>query len=90
MAKASAPAANSDILRDHAGQGFHINGYDYKILADTSGFRHTVSDSSKAISVRFDWAFGAGKVGQSFLSETKTEDFTRSVLATSIACMPSM
>jgi len=70
MAKASVPAANSDILRDHAGQSFRLDAYEYKIVRDASGrFGYTVTDSAKVISGPLSWAFGAGKVGQSYLSE---------------------
>jgi hypothetical protein len=70
MARASVTAAKSSLLRDHADQHFTIEGYDYKIIADANGsFRYKVSDSKNALSGPLDWAFGAGKVGQSFLSE---------------------
>jgi hypothetical protein len=70
MARASVAAAKSPVLRDHAEQNFAIEGYEYRIIADANGsFRYTVSDSKRAISGPLDWAFGAGKVGQSFLSE---------------------
>jgi hypothetical protein len=70
MARASVAAAKSTVLRDHADKGFAIESYEYKILADANGsLRFTVSDSQRTISGPLDWAFGAGKVGQSFLSE---------------------
>jgi len=70
MARASAPAAKSTVLRDHVDKGFAIESYDYKIVAGANGsIRYTVSDSQRSISGPLDWAFGAGKVGQSFLSE---------------------
>lgn len=75
MAKTSAPASKSDILHDHAGQNFHVETYDYKITAEPNGaFSYTVidsqaADSSKVVAAPISWAFGAGKVGQSYLSE---------------------
>jgi hypothetical protein len=70
MARASVAAAKSTLLRDHTQQSFAIEGYEYKVLTDANGsFRYTVSDSQRTISGPLDWAFGAGKVGQSFLSE---------------------
>jgi hypothetical protein len=70
MAKASVPAANSDVLREHASRGFRVDNYDYKIVADANGaFSYTVSDSNKVTNGPITWAFGAGKVGQSYLSE---------------------
>jgi Cytochrome c554 and c-prime len=70
MAKASVPAAASDILRDHAGQSFRLDAYEYKIVRQASGaFEYSVADSAKVTSRPLSWAFGAGKVGQSYLSE---------------------
>jgi hypothetical protein len=70
MAKASVPAVNSEILRDHAGQSFRLDAYEYKIVRDASGaFGYSATDSTKTISGPLSWAFGAGKVGQSYLSE---------------------
>ena len=70
MAKASVPASNSDILRQHAGQSFRLGAYDYNIAQGPNGtFRYSVTDSVKNLSGPFSWAFGAGKVGQSYLSE---------------------
>ncbi len=70
MAKASVPAANSEILRDHAGQSFRLDAYEYKIVREASGrFDYSVTDSNGVISGPISWAFGAGKVGQSYLSE---------------------
>lgn len=70
MAKASAPAANSEILRDHAGQNFQLDGYDYKITRQPDGrFNYSVTGPAKSSSAPVSWAFGAGKVGQSYLSE---------------------
>jgi hypothetical protein len=70
MAKTSVPAANSDILRDHSGQDFRLNPYQYRIAQEANGtFHYTVSDSTKTVSGTINWAFGAGKVGQSYLSQ---------------------
>jgi hypothetical protein len=70
MAKASVPGANSDILREHANQSFRVGTFEYKIAQEPNGtFRYMVSDSAKAVSGPLNWAFGAGKVGQSYLSE---------------------
>lgn len=75
MAKTSVPAPKSDILRDHTGQVFRVDIYDYKIVPALNGaFSYTVSDStladpSKMMTEPITWAFGAGKVGQSYLSE---------------------
>src|SRR5712672_435590 len=70
MAKASMPAEKSEALRDAAGQSFRIGEYEYKIIREADGtFHYTASNAGKTISLPINWAFGAGKVGQSYLSE---------------------
>ena len=70
MAKASIRAEKSEILHSHASQGFRVDPFDYKIVATGDGrFDYTVNDATKLVSESITWAFGAGKVGQSYLSE---------------------
>jgi hypothetical protein len=70
MAKASMPAEKSEALRDAAGQSFRLGEYDYKIVREPDGsFRYSASSAGKTASFPINWAFGAGKVGQSYLSE---------------------
>lgn len=70
MAKTSMQAANSGTLRDHAGQSFRLGAYEYKIVHEANGtFRYTVTNSAKSVSGPLDWVFGAGKVGETYLSE---------------------
>jgi hypothetical protein len=70
MAKASIPAEKSEALRDAAGQSFRLGEYEYKIIREADGtFHYTASNGDKTISLPINWAFGAGKVGQSYLSE---------------------
>jgi hypothetical protein len=70
MAKASAPAESSDALRDPAGQSFRLDEYEYKIIREANGaFHYIASNAGKTVSLPIKWAFGAGKVGQSYLSE---------------------
>lgn len=70
MAKASIPAESSDALRDASGQSFRIGEYEYKIIREADGtFHYTASNAGKTISAPINWVFGAGKVGQSYLSE---------------------
>jgi len=70
MAKASLPAESSEALRDAAGQGFRLSEYEYKIIREADGtFHYTASNAGKTVTWPINWAFGAGKVGQSYLSE---------------------
>jgi hypothetical protein len=70
MAKASLPAESSEALRDASSQSFRIGEYEYKIIREADGtFHYTASSSDKSVTLPIKWAFGAGKVGQSYLSE---------------------
>lgn len=70
MAKASTQAGSSDALRDASGQSFRLGEYEYKIVREADGtFHYTASSAGKAVSSPITWVFGAGKVGQSYLSE---------------------
>ena len=70
MAKASLPAEKSEALRDAAGQSFRLGEYEYKIVREGDGsFHYSASSAGKTASFSINWAFGAGKVGQSYLSE---------------------
>jgi len=89
MAKASAPAESSEVLRDQAGRSFRLGDYEYGVVHEANGaFQYTASNAGKTISSPVSWAFGAGKLGQSYLS-AKTERFVKSGLVTSPRCMPS-
>jgi len=69
MAKASVPAEISDALRDQAGRSFRLGDYEYKVIRGANGaFQYTASNPGQTISLPVNWAFGAGKVGQSYLS----------------------
>jgi len=68
MAQTSRPAEQSQILQDHAGQTFSVDGYEYKIIRSANGeISYTVNDPTRSFSAPIEWAFGAGKVGQSYL-----------------------
>ena len=70
MAKGSRLAQDSQFLAAHAGADFHLGPYEYKIGRKQNGsFEYSVSDSAATVSIPIEWAFGAGKVGQSYLSE---------------------
>ncbi|HEY6763750.1 MAG TPA: multiheme c-type cytochrome [Candidatus Sulfotelmatobacter sp.] len=70
MARASFPAESSGPLRDASGQSFHLGDYEYKVIRQADGtFHYTASNVGHTVSWPINWAFGAGKVGQSYLSE---------------------
>src|SRR5690349_8159851 len=69
MARTSRPARESDILESHTNQPFTVDSYGYKIVRTADGtLSYTVSGPARDASGSIDWAFGAGKVGQSYLS----------------------
>jgi hypothetical protein len=69
MARTAARAERSDVLRARTPLTFSHAGYDYEIATSASQAVYTVSGGGRASSARLVWAFGDGKVGQSFLFE---------------------
>jgi Cytochrome c554 and c-prime len=70
MAHAIAPAPKSMILRSHSPQNFRLGAFDYSITDDgRGGFRYSVNDGKRSVSAPITWAFGIGKVGQSYISQ---------------------
>lgn len=68
MARTSKSAAQSDILQSHLALPFTVDGYEYKIARSDNGtLNYSVNDPNKSFTAPIDWAFGAGKVGQSYL-----------------------
>jgi len=67
MARTAISADRSDVL-DAKGLTFSSGSYSYKIASDGDRLPlYTVSSGTESSSARLTWAFGAGKVGQSFL-----------------------
>jgi hypothetical protein len=67
MARTAIRADRSDVL-DAKGLTFSSGSYSYKIASDGDRLPlYTVSSGTESSSARLTWAFGAGKVGQSFL-----------------------
>ena len=72
MARTSVSADKSAILQEHDGQKFRIGPYDYQIKRQPEGaFNYFVSNGTESMSGSLLWAFGTGKVGQSYLYEYK-------------------
>lgn len=70
MALTSMPAAKSEILRKDKGESFRIGNYTYSLTHTADGsIAYSVSDGTQTMSGPVHWAFGTGKVGQSYLSE---------------------
>jgi hypothetical protein len=70
MARTSASASTSPILRSHVAMPFRVDGYDYQVTGDSgNNLQYEVKESGNKSTGQLTWAFGAGKVGQSYLSQ---------------------
>jgi len=67
MARTLMPAASADVL--HSGNDFSFrNGkYLYQIKQKSAGPELTVTDGEHTVATNLVWAFGSGKLGQSYL-----------------------
>jgi hypothetical protein len=67
MARTAARAESSDVLRARTRLAFTLEPYIYEIVTTGQQSFYSVRDAARHSSVPLAWAFGAGKVGQSFL-----------------------
>jgi hypothetical protein len=67
MARTASPAGESDALAAHRTLTFHLGHYAYEIATGGQESTYTVTDGERSASAPLTWAFGAGKVGQSYL-----------------------
>ena len=75
MARAAMSASLSDILHAHPLMVFGPDKYKYRIETRTSQSRYSVSDGNQSLSFPLLWAFGTGRVGQSYLFKKQNADF---------------
>jgi hypothetical protein len=75
MARAAMSASLSDILHAHPLMVFGPGKYKYRIESRTSQSRYSVSDGNRNLSFPLLWAFGTGRVGQSYLFKKPNADF---------------
>jgi hypothetical protein len=67
MARALETPAESQVLREHPKLEFKLGKYNYRIERKGSESFYTVTDGAKTISLPIDWAFGQGKMGQTYV-----------------------
>ncbi len=71
MAQTAMPAAVAEILHGHTDMSFKPNQYSYRIRTNSikgmSESLYSITDSSQSLSYPLLWAFGTGRVGQSYL-----------------------
>jgi Cytochrome c554 and c-prime len=67
MARAAMSASLSDILHAHPLMVFGPGKFQYRVETGTNQSRYSVSGEGQSLSFPFLWAFGTGRVGQSYL-----------------------
>jgi Cytochrome c554 and c-prime len=67
MANTVTHADNSEVLHSHTRMSFAIGRYRYEIKTDARGSTYSVTDGNRTSKATLLWAFGTGKVGQSYL-----------------------
>jgi hypothetical protein len=60
-------AVDSDILHSHPIMNFAVANYRYEIATDPKGSTYKVADGNRTLAAKLLWAFGTGRVGQSYL-----------------------
>lgn len=75
MARAAGRASASDILRTHPQLSFSIPSYRYQIETTGGKSTYTVTNENATLTAALDWAFGTGRVGQSYLFKTDGSGF---------------
>ncbi len=75
MARAAMSASVSDILNTHPSMVFSPAKYKYRVDTKASHSHYSVSDGNQSLSFPLLWAFGTGRVGQSYLFKKQSSDF---------------
>jgi hypothetical protein len=66
MAHALMAAGASPVLAQHLHDNFRLGSYQYAIDHNNETSELSVSDGSRSLSAKLQWAFGSGEVGQSY------------------------
>ncbi len=75
MGRNTMPASKAEILRSHSDLTFAIDKYRYQIETTADQSKYSVSDGTKSLSYLLAWAFGTGRVGQSYLFKKEDGKF---------------
>jgi hypothetical protein len=70
MARTLSPAADAAVLREHPDLAARLAGHDYTIATRDGRSVYTVAKDGRSFAVPLGWAFGVGKVGQTYLYES--------------------
>jgi hypothetical protein len=69
MARTASPAAESEVLRHRPSLAVRLGAFSYTIATAGAQSVYTITDGTRSLSAPLSWAFGEGKVGQTFLFE---------------------
>ena len=75
MALTAHRAASSPVLASHSDLKFSTGAYRYSIRLNSSSASYEIGSSEKDLRALLTWAFGTGRVGQSFLFAPKDGTF---------------
>jgi hypothetical protein len=75
MANAAPRASESGILQSHPNLEFSVGQYHYEVKTDAKGSLYTLTGAGKTLSFPLVWAFGIGRVGQSYLFKKEDGEF---------------
>lgn len=75
MALTASRAATSNVLLSHSGLKFATGPYHYSITMKDAGASYQMDSPKKNLQAFLTWAFGTGRVGQSFLFAPKDGTF---------------
>ena len=68
MANALLRPGDSDVLRTHEGQSFHLESFVYKLEHAPHSYQYSVSRGTDAALQPITWAFGDGKISQVYVT----------------------
>jgi hypothetical protein len=75
MAQAAMPASVAAILHSHPDMTFPANGYRYRIQTGAGQSNYSIEGHGETESFPLAWAFGTGRVGQSYLFKKEDAGF---------------
>jgi hypothetical protein len=75
MGRTAEYADDAEILHAHADLSFSVGVYRYLIKSDAKHSLYTVTDGTQTLSSPLLWAFGTGRVGQSYLFKREDGHF---------------
>jgi len=75
MANAALYTSESGILHEHPKLNFAFSHYKYELQTDAQQTIYSLSDGEQTLKYPLSWAFGVGRVGQSFLFKKEDGKF---------------